>query len=67
MIEQKATLLLVMKTTLYTKTEPQSTVDWFDPSLKLHVCLKCVKLFCYSDSGEICKSINITKTNIRLQ
>ena len=29
--------------TVVTKTEPQSTVDWFDPSLKLHVCLKCVK------------------------
>ena len=63
MVEQKEALLLVMKQH-YTNTEPQSTVDWFDSSLKFHVCLKCVKMLYYSDSGEICKSINISKIHI---
>ena len=45
---------------MVTKTEPQSIVDWFDPSLKLHVCLKCVKMLNYSDNSEICKSIKFT-------
>ena len=49
MIEQKRNCSVSNENnTIVTKTEPQSTVDWFDPSLKLHVCLKCVKMLYYS-------------------
>ena len=43
-----------------------STFDWFDPSFKLHVFLNCVKMLYYSDNGETCKSVNITKIPIFL-
>ena len=54
-----------MKTRLY-KDRTSSTFDWFDPLLKLHVFLNCVKVLYYSDNGETCKSVNIKKIPIFL-
>ena len=55
-----------MKTKLY--KDRTSVYCWlFDASLKLHVCLKCVKMLYNSDNDEISKSINITMIPIFYQ